>query len=317
MSERRGRRDGVRLGFAALVFAACAVCPAFTAEGVYQTPPVLYVGDRGTLVYPLDALSVLSEDGLVSPDGLPKTDDVIIHKITVDRRGRRAIIEFQAFRTGAVPLPDIPIGANELRGLHVNIASILDAENVPVMLFPEAGLLSAPGTLWVMAALAAIAVIVLAITVLLYAKGGAFFENTLGVLRARFLLRRINSRLRRLEKRLRLGQITEREALSALSAEIRAFLSRFWRLPCYALSAEEFLWLEIPPCRPSGVPNGCVEPLPALCGFFKRCDGIRFGGARLTPQAVNAVRAEAEAIINGGAFAYSPAVRARAASPPC
>jgi hypothetical protein len=33
---------------------------------------------------------------------------------------------------------------------------------------------------------------------------------------------------------------------------------------------------------------------------------MRFGGAELTPQAVNVVRAEAESIINGGWFAYSP-----------
>jgi hypothetical protein len=304
MIERPG---GSGRRFAAIFCAAClvcGVCPAFAAEGVYQTPALLYVGDRGTLVYPLDTLSILTESGPVFPDGLPKTDDVIIHKITVDRRGRRVIIDFQAFRTGAVPLPPIPFDGSELRGLQVNVASILDAENVPSILFPEAGLLSAPGTLWVMTALAAIALLALAFIALLYAKGGAIFENAVGVLRARFLLRRINSCMRRLERRLRLGQITEREALAALSGGLRAFLSRFWMLPCYALSAEEFLWLEIPPA-----PAGGNEPLSALCGFFKKCDGIRFGGAELTPQAVNAVRSEAEAIINGGWFAYSPAVR--------
>jgi hypothetical protein len=299
------RRDAANRRFAAILCAACvAVCPAFAAEGVYQTPSVLYVGDRGTLVYPLDTLSVLPEDGLVFPDGLPKTDDVIIHKITFDRRGRRAIIEFQAFRTGAVQLPAIPFGGSELRGLQVNVASILDAENVPSILFPEAGPLTAPGTLWVMTALAAIALLALTVIVLLYAKGGAFFKNALGILRARFLLRRINSRLRRLERRLRLGQITEREALAALAIELRAFLSRFWGLPCYALSAEEFLWLEIPPAPASG-----EEPLAALCDFFKRCDKIRFGGAKLTPQAVSAVCSEAKAVINGGWFASSPPVR--------
>jgi hypothetical protein len=315
MSERRERLGGARLNFAAILFAACVFAiygafPALAAEGVYQTPPVLYVGDMGTLVYPLDTLSVMPEDGFVFRDELPKTDDVVIHKITFDRRGRRMIIEFQAFRTGAVQLPAIPFGGSELRGLQVNIASILDAKNVHTMLYPEAGLLTAPGTLWVMTALAAIVLLALAFIVLLYAKGGTFFENTFGVLRARLLLGRINFRLRRLEKRLRLGQITEREALSALSGELREFLSRFWRIPCYSLSAEEFLWLEIPPCRPSGASNGertgGEEPLAALCGFFKRCDGIRFGGAELTPQAVNVVRAEAESIINGGWFAYSP-----------
>jgi hypothetical protein len=302
MSERRGY--DVRACFAAIVFAAYAGCglyPLFAADGLYQTPPMLYVGDIGNLIYPLDALSVLPEEEVLFPDGFPKTDDIIIHKVSIDRRGRRAIIEFQAFRPGIVTLPPIPFGGTELRGLQVNVASILNAKDVLSVLSPEAGLLTAPGTLWVMTALAAIALLAIVLIVLLYAKGGAFLENMFSVLRARFLLRRINSCLRRLEKRLLLGQITEREALSALSGEIRTFLSRFWMLPCYALSAEEFLWLEIPP-----TPTGNAELPSILCGFFKKCDGIRFGGSELTPQVVKTVRAEAESIINSGYFAYRP-----------
>jgi hypothetical protein len=195
----------------------------------------------------------------------------------------------------------VPFGDTELRGLRVNVASILDAENGSLTLSPEAGPLAAPGTLWAFAVLAAFAVIALAVIVLLYAKGESFLENARGALRARLLLRRINSGLSRLGKRLRKGQITENEAMYELSGEIRDFLSRFWMTQCYALSAEEFLHLEIPP--PSGDGGGKIQA--ALYGFFKRCDEIRFCGASVTPETVNAVRTEAETLVNGGWFSYS------------
>jgi hypothetical protein len=298
------KRTRIGCWFAFLLCASLSENLVAAPEGVYQTPPVLYVGDRGSLVYPLDMFAVMPENEIAFPDGLPKTDDIIIHRVSLDRRGRRVIIDFQAFKTGVVPLPPIPFGKTEINGLRVNVASILDSESGSIIISPEAGLLAAPGTLWVVTTFFTLAVIILAFIALLYAKGGSFFENLRGELRARFLLYWINFRLRVLAKRLRAGRITEKDALFILSTEMRVFLSRFWMLPCGAMSAEEFLRLEIPPRV--GAPSPNTELLPALCLFFKKCDEARFGGpaygAGITRETVNAIRLEAETLVNSGNF---------------
>ncbi|MDR2803357.1 MAG: hypothetical protein LBB22_03585 [Treponema sp.] len=282
---------------------------AAVSTGIYQTPPVLYVGDRGSLVYQLDMFMPLPESDIVFPNGFPKSDDIIIHKIDIDRRGRRVIIEFQAFRTGTVPLPPIPFGGAELKGLQVNIASILDSANRSMTLSPSAGMLTAPGTLWIITAFSALLAILLAALVLLYAKGGAFFTGARNALRTHILLFWINSRMRRLENRLKLGRITEKEALAILSNEVRSFLSRFWMQPCYAMSAEEFLYFDLPRQNAAteiitaGVTvNSQADNsklLLALYGFFKKCDGIRFAATAVTQMTVSEICAEAKSLVNG------------------
>jgi hypothetical protein len=282
-------------------------------DGVYQTPPVLYVGDRGSLVYPLDIFTRLPDGGPVFPDGLPETDDVVIHKVDLDRRGRRVIVEFQAFRTGSVPLPPIPLSGDfKLKGLSVNIASILDSQKGSLTLSPSAGLLSAPGTFWIITAFSMLIVVALMALALLWINGGALFSGVRGALRTFLLMHGINKRLRILEKRLDMGQITEKDTLSALSNEIRAFLSRFWGRPCYAVSAEEFLYFELPEpglagAAPAGAENdaGTARLLSALSAFFRRCDEVRFAAAAITREAARSVYAEAKSLVNGRELAES------------
>jgi hypothetical protein len=268
-------------------------------SGVYQTPPVLYVGDKGSLVYTLDIFMPLPENDAVFEGGLPKTEDIIIHKINIDRRGRRVIIDFQAFRTGSVPLPPIPFGGREIKGLQVNIASILDSKKGSLTLSPAAGPLAAPGTFWIITAVFTFTVMVLLALVLLYAKGGALFSNMRNTLRTRLLLYWINTRLRRVEKHLRLGKLSEKEALSGLSNAVRVFLSRFWMQPCYAMSAEEFLSLSFPGASDND------KLMFDICAFFKRCDKIRFGGGSgksadeaAALETVSSICAEAKTLVN-------------------
>jgi hypothetical protein len=290
------------------LFSAPSGIDASTTNGVYQTPPVLYVGDKGSLVYPLDIFSTLPDGDLVFPDGLPRADDIVIHRVDLDKRGRRVIVEFQAFRTGIVPLPPIQLpGGSELKGLQVNIASILDSEKGSMTLSPSAGLMSAPGTFWIITAFSLLFVIVLTAIVLLWVKGGAAFAGIRNALRTHILLHCINVRLRRLEKQLELGQFTERQALSMLSSEIRAFLSRFWMRSCYAVSAEEFLYFDLPRQGAPAMKAGVAESgdtkgeqlLSTLSSFFGRCDEIRFAAAMITRETVRAVCAEAKSLVNG------------------
>ena len=284
------------------------------SDGLYQTPHVLYVGDRGSLVYPLDIFATLPDGELVFPDGLPRTDDIVIHKVDLDRRGRRVIIEFQAFRTGVVPLPTIQLsGGTELKGLQVSIASILDSEKGSMTLSPGAGLLSAPGTFWIITAFSVLLILVISAIVLLWVKGGALFAGLRGALRTFLLLHWINTRLFRLEKRLDLGQITEKDTLSALSGDLRVFLSRFWKRPCYAVSAEEFLYFELPKPGAAGTSAGAgtVQLLSVLSAFFKRCDEVRFASNTVTREVVRSVCAEAKSIVNGRELAESSPASAR------
>jgi hypothetical protein len=259
---------------------------------VYQTPPVLYVGDRGRLVYTLDVFMPMPENDAVFHGGLPKTDDISILKIELDRRGRRLTIDFQAFRTGTVPLPPIPFGGVEIKGLQVNIASIVDTKKNALSLSPSAGLLAAPGTFWIITAVFASAAALLLALVLLYTKGGTLFSNTRNAVRTRLLRLWINRRLRRIEKRLRLGKLSEKESLSGMSNGVRVFLSRFWLRPCYAMSAEEFPGLRLPGAARTG------ELMSGIALFFKRCDKVRFGGETVDRETVNAICAEARALVN-------------------
>ncbi|MDR2659412.1 MAG: hypothetical protein LBC27_05410 [Spirochaetaceae bacterium] len=298
MNSRRGL---FCFTFFAFFYALNCTASLFPSEGAgaYQTPPVIYTGDKGSLVYQLDAFTPLPEGELIFPDGLPKTNDIIIDKIILDRRSRRVIIDFQVFKVGVVPLPPIPFGETELNGLQVNVASILDSDKASMTLSPSAGLLTAPGTFWMIVVFSTMLALTLIVIVLIFAKGGAVFTGARNSLRTFILLNWINFRLRRLEKRLKNGHITEKDALAALSNEIRAFLSRFWMQPCYALSAKEFLYLTIPHDNGAFCAADDGQLLSALCAFFKKCDETRFSAAFISRETASALFAEAESLING------------------
>jgi hypothetical protein len=282
--------------FAFLFFLCAGAVKQYVSasDGAYQTPPVLYVGDKGSLVYSLDIFIPLPEAGLVFPDGLPRTEDIIINKIDLDRHSRRVIIEFQAFRTGVVLLPPIPFGNIELNGLQVNISSIFDSANGSMTLSPRVGTITAPGTFWIITAFSTLLALALIVVALLCAKGGAIFTGARNKLRTCVLRCWINFRIRRLEKRLRHGDISEKAALALLSNWIRVFLSRFWMQPCYSLSAEEFRYLSIP----NGKAGIYIEDdLSTLRAFFKRCDETRFGAAGISRETTSAICAEAKALV--------------------
>jgi hypothetical protein len=65
------------------------------------------------------------------------------------------------------------------------------------------------------------------------------------------------------------GGDTDRNVLDALSREFRFFLSRFTGESCQAMTASEF--------------NNIESQLSGefLNDFFRRCDGIRFGGGEI------------------------------------
>jgi hypothetical protein len=268
-----------------LVYSLLSVLPLPASQGMYQTPPVLYVGDRGTLIYPLDVFIDMPGGALVFPDGLPKTEDISVNKIELDRKNRRIVIEFQGWRTGVISLPPIDINGFELNGLQVTIASLVDSRQNTMALSPGASPLAAPGTFWVILAVSAGIIAALFIIVVLWISGGKFFTDLRRSVRTKVLLFGICSLLRRMERRLEKGRLGAAEALGLLSQELRVFLSRLWSRPCYAMSAEEFLY--------------CGEETfsKTLYDFFKRCDDLRFGGRPITDESVKAIGMEAKTLV--------------------
>jgi hypothetical protein len=258
-------------------------------EGPYQTPQLLYVGDSGTIVCPPGMFAGLPEGGAVVSEGLPRTDEVSVDRVEADGRGR-VLVGFRAWRTGVVPLPPVRLGDAEIAGLQAEVASVLgEGADASMELSPALGPLSAPGTLWMFAGFAALALLFLAAAVLLWIRARHLRAALAAFLRPLVLPFALKLRLRRLERLLRAGLLSERDALCALSADVRLFLTRLWMLPCDALCAEEFLLVEPPrppPSRPrlsrprtdSAEDAGFEGVRQAVYAFFRECEEARFGG---------------------------------------
>jgi hypothetical protein len=221
----------------------------------------------------------LPEGGAVVSEGLPRTDEVSVDRVEADGRGR-VLVGFRAWRTGVVPLPPVRLGDAEIAGLNAEVASVLgEGADASMELSPALGPLSAPGTLWMFAGFAALALLFLAAAVLLWIRARHLRAALAAFLRPLVLPFALKLRLRRLERLLRAGLLSERDALCALSADVRLFLTRLWMLPCDALCAEEFLLVEPPRPRTDSAEDAGFEVVrQAVYAFFRECDEARFGG---------------------------------------
>jgi hypothetical protein len=282
--------------------------PLTAQEGSYQTPQLLYVGDSGTIVCPPGMFAGLPEGGAVVSEGLPRTDEASIDRVEADGRGR-VLVGFRAWRTGIVPLPPVRLGGAEIAGLKAEVASVLgDGADASMELSPALGPLSAPGTLWMFAGFAALGLLLLAAAALLWIRARHVRAALAAFLRPLVLPFALKLRLRRLERLLRAGVLSERDALRALSADVRLFLTRLWMLPCDALCAEEFRQIEPPrPTRPrtdsaeDAEDAGFEGVRQAVYAFFRECDEARFGGpARGTILEGREVRGTADGAACGG-----------------
>jgi hypothetical protein len=257
----------------ALACTGVAVCADGFAqdrnEGAFMVPSKVYVGDRASLILPLPGFAVKEDSetaSVVSP-----AIDIDIHRALLERRpvGSRLTVEFTAYAPGILELPSIIIEGEVFSGLTIEISSILEKGASGMVLSGSAPPLAIPGT--------SILVYGSVISILCFLSA-AFWVLFWGRKRIKVWLavwekKRLLSGMRGIEKRLRKtlarGDDTYRNILDTLSGEVRGFLSHFTGEHCRAMTALEFANID---------PRINRE---FLKDFFRRCDGIRFGGGEI------------------------------------
>ena len=266
----------------------------------YLIPPVVYVGDRATLVIPLAGMNA-DTNSVVTLDTrrIPLLPDIDFHRVTLERRpsGSRLLIEFSAFVPGVLELPPIEIAGERFTGLRLEVSSILGSGESGMVLSGPAPPLAIPGTSFLV--YGTMGGLILFLLLALWA--GLWGRRRFGGWILRWKRRRLIISMWAIEKRLRRTLLKEgkrREVLNTLSAEFRSFLSFLTGENCRAMTAgelgrlsPELLVMERRGDQKTGAdPGGDNPPRYAeepghelsgayLGGFFRRCDELRFSGS--------------------------------------
>jgi hypothetical protein len=264
----RALRLCVRIFFF-LVFTCAAGFAQDKNAGAFMVPSTVYVGDRAAIVLPLPGFAVKEDSETASI--VPASADIDIHRALLERRplGSRLTVEFTAYSPGVLELPPIVIAGEVFSGLKVEISSVLEHGASGTVLSGPAPPLAVPGTSLLVYG---------SIISILFSLSIAFWVLFWGRKRIKAWLaawekKRLLIGMRGIEKRLRRslarGDDTYRNILDALSREFRGFLSHFTGEHCRAMTALEFANIELQINK------------EFLKNFFKRCDGIRFGGGEI------------------------------------
>jgi hypothetical protein len=244
----------------------------------YQIPQIVYVGDRATLVVPLENPPA----GESSFSGeLPSLPDLIIHKIELESRGGKGLllIDFTAYAPGILDLPPFEMGGIPFWGLRIEIASILGSGEGAVVFSPPAPPLAIPGTgLLISGTMTGIIVVFLVFFWALFwvpRRAGGWLKNR----RRRGLILSLAGMERRLRRELIRGNTTalrRGERLNFLAGEFRTFLGLFTGENCRAMTAGELSRLSFSEASPLG--GDFLGP------FFSRCDNLRFSGGDVSAE---------------------------------
>jgi len=231
-------------------------------SGAYMVPPKVYVGDRATLVLPLQGVAADAAVNLiVSP-----SPDIIIHNAAIERRPGRNIltVEFSAYTPGTLELPPLAIAGEVFSGIKIEISSILAADESALVLSAPALPLAIPGTsLLIYGSMSAVILLsLLAIGALFW--GRKRMKGWLEAWKRRRLIYSMMATEKRLRRSLSKGA-SRREILDILSTEFRGFLASFTGENCRAMTAAEIARMESI--------DGAF-----LGAFFSHCDAIRFSG---------------------------------------
>jgi hypothetical protein len=265
------------MNFFFLVFFSFFSLSSLIAEdsSPYLIPQTVFIGDRAVLVVPLGITGEDFAPKTLEPlEKLEKTDDLIIHRISLERKGGSAqiVIDFTAYRTGTLALPEIA-GFEGFSGLTITVASLLTPSSMA--LSPPARPISAPGT----AVLIYGSVIAVIVSLLLFVSVHIFGKNKLKSLIRRlfqqYLIIKMGifiAKMRKIEGKWKEWGKSG-EILDLLAAEFRKFLTRFTGVDCYAASAGEFISL------PSKITFDAVlidEHGFLLKKIFRHWDALRF-----------------------------------------
>jgi hypothetical protein len=256
----------------------------------YQIPQIIYIGDKGRLVYPLDGFFSNQENGALPHDDIETDSDIIISSIEINNG--RLVIDFQAFRTGMIPLPIIVISGEPISGLEVYVSSLLDSADNVTVLSPAALPISAPGTLWIIVSIIFIIILIFISAFLFLFRGGNFFTAiTLKIKKIR-IIRKTQKAIKKLKLNLEKENTDARTALSGISNELRFFLDNFFNMDCRSMVPLEFLNLIFPDH------SGLAEKYTAkfFSQFFENCDRLRFSGGLVTAETVLGIILEVETL---------------------
>ena len=277
-----------KIFFVLLLALACTGGAVFAQDrntGAFLVPPRVYVGDRASLILPLPGFAVKENSETASAilaDIASASIDIDIHRALLERRpvGSRLTVEFTAYAPGILELPPIVIAGEVFSGLKIEISSILEQGASGTVLSEPAPPLSIPGTSLLVygSIISILCFLSLALWVLFWGR------DRIKSWLASWEKKRLLIGMRRVEKHLRKtlakGDDTYRNILDALSKEFRGFLSHFTGEHCRAMTAVEFANIELQiKDAAASLPSSTNREF--LKDFFKRCDGIRFGGVEI------------------------------------
>jgi hypothetical protein len=253
-----------------LLFAICYFSFAQDRNAdALMIPSRVYVGDRASLILPLPGFAVKEDSETASI--VSASADIEIHRVFLERRpvGSRLTVEFTAYAPGILELPSIVIAGEVFNGLKIEISSVLERNASGRVLSGPAPPLAIPGTSILVYGTIISILCCLSIAFWVLIWGRKRIKDWLAVWEKKRLLAGMMSIEKRLRKSLAKGDDTYRNILDALSREFRSFLSRFTGERCHAMTAVEFANIE------------SLINKEFLKDFFRRCDGIRFGGGEI------------------------------------
>jgi hypothetical protein len=255
-----------------LAFACTAGFAQNRNAGAFMVPSEVYVGDRAALILPLPGFAV-KEDSETASAVSPSTD-LEIHRVILERRpgGSRLTVEFSAYSTGVLELPPIVIAEHVFSGLTVEISSVLEQGVTGTVLSDPALPLAIPGTSLLIYGTIISIICSMSLAFWILIRGRTRIKGWLALWKKRRLLSGMRGTERHLRRALEKGDGTRRNILDALSTEFRGFLAHFTGENCRAMTASEFanIGLQIEEAKRE-----------FLKDFFRRCDGIRFGGGEI------------------------------------
>lgn len=276
----------------------------------YQIPQTVFIGDKGRLVYPLDAYFFNQGDQIIPLEAIDSSQgdlykDVVIHRVELSRG--RLIVDFQCWRTGAVRLPPVQMQGRLIEGMEVRVASLLEGKDALTVLSPAMPPMSAPGTLWIISGTVASLLAISSLFLIFALRGGNLFAVWRANSRKRRAIRKSRKAIKKIKTQMAKGRdasgkelpghLTTSAAIAELSSEFRQFLENYCGLQCRSLVPAEFLKLEFP----AGLPSGEDSPR-YFSDFFTRCDTMRFSGANISRTAVDNIISEIESYIKAASL---------------
>jgi hypothetical protein len=236
----------------------------------FMVPSKVYVGDRASLILPLPGFVVKEDSETASV--VSTSTDIDIHRALLERRplSNHLTIEFTAYAPGVLELPSIIIAGEVFSGLKIEISSILEQGASGMVLSGPAPPLAIPGTSLLVYGTIISILCFLSLSFWVLFWGRKRIKGWLAAWERKRLLSGMMGIERRLRKILARGDDTYRNILDALSREFRGFLSHFTGEHCRAMTAVEF---------ETSLRSSINREF--LKDFFRRYDGIRFGGGEI------------------------------------